>query len=68
MEESELSDLLQELLDLSSSSNWADRHGAVLTLSSLLRHNPSTVFMSLECPSILLRLKSSLKDEKVLQF
>ncbi|PPD70698.1 hypothetical protein GOBAR_DD32423 [Gossypium barbadense] len=64
MEKSELSDLLQELLDLSSSSNWADRHGAVLTLSSLLRHNPSTIFMSPECPSILLRLKSSLKDEK----
>ncbi|TYJ11316.1 hypothetical protein E1A91_A11G268000v1 [Gossypium mustelinum] len=64
MEESELSDLLQELLDLSSSSSWADRHGAVLTLFSLLRHNPSTIFMSPECPSILLRLKSSLKDEK----
>ncbi|XP_039048926.1 protein ILITYHIA-like [Hibiscus syriacus] len=31
MEESELSDLLQELLQLSSSSSWADRHGAVLT-------------------------------------
>ncbi|PPR92002.1 hypothetical protein GOBAR_AA28683 [Gossypium barbadense] len=64
MEESELSDLLQELLDLSSSSSWADRHGAVLSLFSLLRHNPSTIFMSPECPSILLRLKSSLKDEK----
>ncbi|KAH1083318.1 hypothetical protein J1N35_023079 [Gossypium stocksii] len=64
MEESELSDLLQELLDLSSYSNWADRHGVVLTLSSLLRHNPSTIFMSPECPSIFLRLKSSLKDEK----
>ncbi|OMO50913.1 Armadillo-like helical [Corchorus olitorius] len=64
MEESQLSDLLQELLDLSSSSNWADRHGSVLTFSALLRHNPSAVFMSQESASILLRLKSSLKDEK----
>ncbi|XVE90051.1 hypothetical protein DITRI_Ditri20bG0045600 [Diplodiscus trichospermus] len=64
MEESQLSDLVQELLDLSSSSNWADRHGAVLTLSSLLRHNPSTIFMSPESSSILFCLKSSLKDEK----
>ncbi|KAK8589608.1 hypothetical protein V6N13_088443 [Hibiscus sabdariffa] len=64
MEESELSELLQDLLELSSSSNWADRHGAVLTFSSLLRHNPTAIFMSLECPSILLCLKSFLKDEK----
>ncbi|XP_021281649.1 protein ILITYHIA isoform X2 [Herrania umbratica] len=64
MEESQLSDLLQELLDLSSSSNWADRHGSVLTFSSLLRHNPSTVFMSPESASILICLKSSLKEEK----
>ncbi|OMO84593.1 Armadillo-like helical [Corchorus capsularis] len=64
MEESQLSDLLQELLDLSSSSNWADRHGSVLTFSALLRHNPSAVFTSQESASILLRLKSSLKDEK----
>ncbi|XP_022719011.1 protein ILITYHIA isoform X2 [Durio zibethinus] len=64
MEESQLSDLLQELLDLSSSSNWADRHGAILAFSSLLRHNPSTILTSPESPSISLCLKGSLKDEK----
>ncbi|XWS58445.1 hypothetical protein CRYUN_Cryun08bG0034400 [Craigia yunnanensis] len=64
MEESQLFDLLQKLLHLFSSSNLADRHGAVLTISSLLRHNPSIVFMSPQSPSILLGLKSSLKDEK----
>lgn len=64
LEESQLSDLLRELLDLSSSSNWADRHGSVLTFSFLLRHIPSIVFMSPQFPSVLLCLKSSLKDEK----
>ncbi|XVF57046.1 hypothetical protein PTKIN_Ptkin06aG0171600 [Pterospermum kingtungense] len=64
LEESQLSDLLQELLHLTSSSNWADRHGSVLTFSSLLRHNPSVVFTSPQFPSVLLCLKSSLKDEK----
>ncbi|KAI9185460.1 hypothetical protein LWI28_007508 [Acer negundo] len=64
MEDAQLADLLEELLNLASSTGWAPRHGSVLTLSALLRNNPSPIFMSPLFPSIVDRLKNSLKDEK----
>ncbi|GLT74735.1 hypothetical protein SLA2020_465160 [Shorea laevis] len=64
MEEDQLYDLLQALLEMACSSNWASRHGSVLTLSSLLRHNPSKILVSPELPSIIQCLKGTLKDDK----
>lgn len=68
MEDGQLADLLQELLNLASSPAWAARHGSVLVFATFLRHNPSAISMSPLFLSILDRLKSSLKDEKVLSF
>lgn len=66
MEDAQLSELRQELLNLAFSPSWSARHGFVLTISSLLRHNPSAICMSTEFPSIINHLKATLKDEKVL--
>lgn len=66
MEDAQLADLLQELLNSVSSPAWAARHGSILVFSTLLRHNPSSIFMSPLFTSISDRLKNSLKDEKVL--
>jgi len=68
MEEPQLDDLLELLSNLASSPSWVSRHGSVLTISSLLRHNPSSVVTSQMFPSIMHCLKDALKDEKVLQF
>jgi hypothetical protein len=68
MEEPQLDDLLELLSNLASSPSWVSRHGSVLTISSLLRHNPSSVVTSQMFPSIMRCLKDALKDEKVLQF
>lgn len=65
MEDDQLSELCKELSNLTSSPSWPARHGSVLTISSLLGHNPSTIFISSEFPSILNHLKATLKDEKV---
>ncbi|KAM7250092.1 hypothetical protein ACFE04_021975 [Oxalis oulophora] len=64
MEEDELNDLLEEVLDLASSSSWYARHGSVLSISSLLRRNPSGIAASSLFPDIVGSLKNSLKDEK----
>ncbi|KAF2306959.1 hypothetical protein GH714_022778 [Hevea brasiliensis] len=64
MEAAQLIDLLQQLSNLASSSSWVSRHGAVLTISSLLRHNPSSVITSAEFPSLVDCLKDGLQDEK----
>ncbi|KAM6596352.1 hypothetical protein CsatA_006876 [Cannabis sativa] len=64
MDVAQLGELLQELSDLASSPSWSVRHGSVLTISSMLRHNPSAVYTSTLYPSILRHLKSTLKDEK----
>lgn len=64
MEEPQLDDLLELLSNLASSSSWVSRHGSVLTISSLLRHNPSSVVTSQMFPSIMRSLKDALKDEK----
>ncbi|GMH13085.1 hypothetical protein Nepgr_014926 [Nepenthes gracilis] len=64
IEAEQLSDLLQELACLASSSNWSARHGSVLTLSTMLRHNASVICGSSKFPSVLASLKRNLKDEK----
>ncbi|KAL5566833.1 hypothetical protein UlMin_029997 [Ulmus minor] len=64
MDDTQLTELLQELSNLISSQSWSARHGSVLTISSILRHNPSTICASTVYPSILSHLKGTLKDEK----
>lgn len=65
LEAAQLSVLLQEVRDLSASPKWSARHGSVLCISYLLKHNPSTIMTSALFSSMLNSLKSSLKDEKV---
>ncbi|GAB2287177.1 eIF-2-alpha kinase activator GCN1 [Dionaea muscipula] len=64
IEDSQLSDLLQELSSSASSSSWSTRHGSVLTTSAMLRHNASALCGSSMFPSVLTSLKGNLKDEK----
>lgn len=65
MEDAQLTDLLQELSSLLSSPSWSARHGSVLTIKSMLRHNPTAICMSPFFQSIVDDLKETLKDEKV---
>lgn len=64
MEDGQLSDLLQELSSLDSSLSWSARHGSILTISSMLRHSPSSICTSPVFPSVVYCLKDNLKDEK----
>ncbi|CAN6724947.1 unnamed protein product [Malus baccata var. baccata] len=64
LEDDQLTELLQELSDFPPSLSLSARHGYVLTISSMLRHNPSTMCLSPEFPSIWDRLKGALIDEK----
>ncbi|XP_062006271.1 protein ILITYHIA [Rosa rugosa] len=64
IEDTQLTELLQELSSLPSSLGWTARHGSVLTISSMLRHIPSTICTSPVFPSILDQLKAALTDEK----
>ncbi|XP_010550811.1 PREDICTED: eIF-2-alpha kinase activator GCN1 [Tarenaya hassleriana] len=64
LEAAQLSHLLEELKELSTSQNWGARHGSLLVISSLLKHNPSTIFTSSVFSSMLYSLKNSVKDEK----
>ena len=68
MDDDELSELFGELLSSASSPSWSARHGLVLTLSSMLRHNPSMICASPKFSIGVTFLKDCLKDEKVLQF
>lgn len=65
LEDDELTGLLEELINMASSS-WHARHGSMLTISSILRHKPSAVCQFAMFSSILGCLKTALKDEKVL--
>ncbi|KAG6752975.1 hypothetical protein POTOM_043019 [Populus tomentosa] len=64
MEEPQLDDQLELLSNLASSPSWVSNHGLILTISSLLRHNPSSVVTSQMFPSTIHCLKDALKDEK----
>ncbi|KAL4028354.1 hypothetical protein IC575_011547 [Cucumis melo] len=63
LEDDELTGLLEELINMASSS-WHSRHGSMLTISSILRHKPSAVCQFAMLSSILGCLKTALKDEK----
>ncbi|GMP21854.1 hypothetical protein CsSME_00000112 [Camellia sinensis var. sinensis] len=63
MEDGQISELLEELLS-SASSSWFARHGSVLTISSMLRHNPSIICASPMFSAVQNSLKDFLKDEK----
>lgn len=65
IEDSQLADLLKELFDSALSPSWTARHGSVLTISSFLRHCPSSVCQSSWSSSMISMLKDKLKDEKV---
>ncbi|KAI0489335.1 hypothetical protein KFK09_029177 [Dendrobium nobile] len=64
LENSEVMDLLQTLSSLCTSPNWYNRHGAMLTLSSVALHAPSMICQSSLFLSIMDNLKSSLRDDK----
>ncbi|KDP23748.1 hypothetical protein JCGZ_23581 [Jatropha curcas] len=64
METAQLIDLLHKVSSLASSPSWVSRHGSVLTISSLLRHNPSSIITYAEFPSIVDCIKVGLQDEK----
>ncbi|KAF7805246.1 protein ILITYHIA [Senna tora] len=64
LEDVQLTELIQELLSLASSPSWSARHGSVLAMSSMLRHNPVPICLSSSFSSIVDRLKDALKDEK----
>ncbi|PSR89086.1 EIF-2-alpha kinase [Actinidia chinensis var. chinensis] len=64
MDDDELSELFGELLSSASSPSWSARHGLVLTLSSMLRHNPSMICASPKFSIGVTFLKDCLKDEK----
>lgn len=65
LEEYQQPELLEALSDLASSSTWSARHGSVLTISSMLRHNPSMLCASPSFSSVVDCLKDASKDEKV---
>ncbi|CAM8897213.1 unnamed protein product [Rhodiola kirilowii] len=63
-EDIQLADLLQQLASSAASSNWVTRHGAILTISSLLRKNPSSICTATYLPSVLKSVKGTLEDDK----
>jgi len=64
MEETEISDLVQILLNMSTSSDWCTRHGALLSFSYISMHSPSKLCHLASFPSLVDLLKGSLKDDK----
>nr|XP_027089601.1 protein ILITYHIA [Coffea arabica] len=64
LEDDQISEVLKELPTSASSPSWFTRHGSVLTLSALLRHNPTIVCASPSFPMVVNSLMSNLKDEK----
>ncbi|KAB1202522.1 Translational activator GCN1 [Morella rubra] len=64
LEDAQLADLLQELSCLAESPSWSARHGSVLAISSLLRHNPETLCLPPWYQFIVDHLRVTLKDEK----
>lgn len=66
MEDAEFLDLLNSVSSLSTSPNWAIRHGAMLTLSSMSMYSPSLICQSPLFPSLIkYNLKNAFDDDKV---
>lgn len=68
LDDAEISDVLKEVVDSVSSSSWITRHGSILAITSMLRHNASTIYGSPLLPIVDDCLKSALKDEKVMPY
>ncbi|XP_009587833.1 protein ILITYHIA isoform X1 [Nicotiana tomentosiformis] len=64
LEDGQVVEVLDELSKSASSSNWCSRHGAVLTICSMLKHNPDIICASSSFTLIVNCLKSTLNDEK----
>ncbi|KAL7109890.1 hypothetical protein ACP275_06G203700 [Erythranthe tilingii] len=64
LESAQVSEVLAEVADSTSSSTWTTRHGSTLAISYMLRHNAAIVCASPLFTSIIDSLKKSLKDEK----
>ncbi|XP_073041088.1 protein ILITYHIA [Primulina eburnea] len=64
LDNAQISEVLKEVADSVSSSSWITRHGSVLAITSMLRHNASVIYVSPLLPNIVDCLKSALKDEK----
>ncbi|CAN4115226.1 unnamed protein product [Withania somnifera] len=64
LEDGQVVEVLDGLSKSASSSNWCSRHGAVLTICSMLKHNPDIIYAASSFPSIEKCLKSTLNDEK----
>ncbi|VFQ92643.1 unnamed protein product [Cuscuta campestris] len=64
LEDEEVANVLSETANSALSPNWCTRHGAVLTISSILKHNPAFICTSSSYEAVVNCLKSSLKDEK----
>ncbi|KAI7734036.1 hypothetical protein M8C21_026553, partial [Ambrosia artemisiifolia] len=64
LEDDQIFELLEELTDNASSASWFARHGALLTISSMLRHIPTMISASSSVTVVADCLKNNLKDEK----
>ncbi|CAI9767444.1 unnamed protein product [Fraxinus pennsylvanica] len=64
LEDGQISEALKELTDSASSSSWTTKHGSVLAISSILRHNPAIIYASPLFTVVVNSLKNTLKDEK----
>ncbi|EPS58996.1 hypothetical protein M569_15816, partial [Genlisea aurea] len=64
LENVEVSELLISIVESASSSSWTAKHGSVLALSSMLKHNASVICASPLFTRIFDCLKNSSKDEK----
>ncbi|MFS7937446.1 putative armadillo-like helical, translational activator Gcn1, TOG domain-containing protein [Helianthus anomalus] len=64
LEDEQVFELLEELTENASSASWFARHGALLTISSMLRHIPTTISASSSLTVVADCLKNNLKDEK----
>ncbi|KAL4557543.1 hypothetical protein LXL04_035724 [Taraxacum kok-saghyz] len=64
LEDDQISELLEQLPEKASSRIWTDRHGSILTVSSMLRHIPGVISASPSFPLVTDCLKNSLTDEK----
>lgn len=64
-EDAQLADLLQQLSSSATSSSWVTRHGAILTISFLLRQNPSVICTPAYLSPVLKAVKSTLEDDRV---
>ncbi|KAD4888101.1 hypothetical protein E3N88_20174 [Mikania micrantha] len=64
LKDDQIFELLEELADKATSASWSDRHGSLLTVSSMLRHIPTVISASSSFTVVADCLKNNLKDEK----